>query len=342
MKERREATKPGTDTRYTYAVGRVKALEAKLISGPAMAGLLEEETQAEVLRALGEFPDYAEIVAAGDREPEEILDEQLRRVYELVCELSLGSTVVKTLRLKYDFHNLKVLLKARLSKAEPQGLSTVGFLTMEQLARILDEKTIDSGVDPFAGEAMLEAVSAAEESGSPVEIEGILDRLYYRLFVKNLSVNPFLEEYARRTIDLINLRTLWRVKAMEWPEEKLTENLLPGGTVEVGFFVANFEGPMGDLIPKVPDDAYRKMLREALSAYQSRKALSSLRLDRLADDFLVEFIRETKKFCFGLEPLVGYIAGKENEVTRLRTILHGKEKALSSDSLREVLRTSYA
>lgn len=340
MKERKESRRPGADTRYTYAVGRIKALEARLISTADMYRLLEEETQAEVLGELAEFPDYADMVAAGDSRPEEILEEQLRRAYEVVSELSLGSKVIKTLRLKYDFHNLKVLLKARLLEMEPKGFSTAGFLSMEQLARILDEKTFGSDVDAFAGEAILTALSAVDETTSIDGIETILDRLYYESFVSNLSVNPFLEEYARRTINLINLRTFWRVQVMGWSAEKLSESLLPGGTVELTFFTANFATPMKELLPQIRDHLYRVILGEALRAYQSREDLSVL--DKLADDFLIELLRRGKGYCFGLEPLVGYIAAKENEVTRLRTILYGKEKNLPTDMLRELSRRSYA
>ncbi len=340
MKEWREARTPGSDTRYTYAVGRIRALEARLISLAEMERLLEEETHAEALRALGEFPDYADIVSAGDTETEEILDEELRQAYETVCELSLGSKIIRTFRLKYDFQNLKLLLKARLLGTQPEGFSSVGFLSQEQLTRIRDEKTFASDVDPFVGETILAALRRLGENLSLERIDATLDKFYYELFLKNLCVNPFLEEYARRTIDLINLRTFCRVQVMGWPEEELNEALLPGGRIERSFFTENFQTPLADLIAKVTDDAYRKILREALAGYQSRKELSAL--DRLADDFLIGFLRKAKHYCFGIEPLVGYVVAKENEVMRLRTIVYGKEKSFPEDAVRELLRASYA
>lgn len=340
MKERKESPRPGSDTRYTYAVGRIKALEARLISPAEMERLLEEETLAGAFRALGEFSDYAETIAAEKKGPEEILEEQLARAYDAVSEFSLGSNAIQTLRLKYDFHNLKVLLKARLLGAEPDGFSKIGFLSLEEFNRLLAEGTVGGEVDRFAAEAILTALSEVDDGDSLERIEVVLDKSYYRLFLNNLSVNPFLEEYARRTIDLINLRTFWRVQLMDWPEERLAESLLHGGTIQKAFFTANLATPIADLSPKLTDDAYRRILREAKNAYQTKGDLSVL--DKLTDDFLVEFLRRAKYYCFGLEPLVGYIAAKENEVMQLRVILHGKEKALLADSLREVLRRSYA
>ncbi len=335
-----KAKRPGVDTRYTYAVGYIKALEARLISLGDMDRLLDEETQAEAIRALGEFPDYAESISGGDRELEAILEEQLQRAYHIVSELSHGSTVIKTLRLKYDFQNLKALLKARILNAMPAGFSMVGFLSEEQLVRLADERTVEGAVDEFAGEALLDALSGLEEDAAPERIETELDRFYYGLFLDNFSVNPFLKEYARRTIDLINLRTFWRCQIMEWPVERLAESLVPEGMIESAFLMSEFATPMLDLLPRIPDAAYRGMLTEASRVLQSKEDFSAL--DRLADDFLVKYLQPAKYYCFGIEPLVGYLVAKENEVTRLRTILHGKEKSLPEDTLQEVLRASYA
>ena len=350
MKERREAKRPGTDTRYTYAVGRIKALEARLISPGDMERLLDEETplrSGESLRALGEFPDYSESIAAADvaqasrlQVLENVLEEQLRLAYNLLSQLSLGSNVIKILRLRYDFHNLKTLLKARLLGLEPEGLSRVGFLSPEQMNRVLDEKTFEGDVDPFVGETILLASGRVTEGVALDTIEAIVDGCYYETLARVLGVNLFLKEYARKTIDLINLRTFWRLQVMGWTEEKLAESLLPGGSIEEAFFTANFGTPMADMAPKVRDDSYRRLLKDALHAFQAKNDLSVL--DKLMDDYLIEFLRKAKSYCFGLEPLVGYIAAKENEVTRLRTILYGKERSLPMETVRELLRSSYA
>jgi vacuolar-type H+-ATPase subunit C/Vma6 len=108
----------------------------------------------------------------------------------------------------------------------------------------------------------------------------------------------------------------------------------------MSFFLTNVSTPMSDLLPRIPDDVYRRILTEANRAFRSMRDLSAL--DKLADDFLIQYLQPAKHFCFGVEPLVAYLAAKENEVMRLRVVLHGKEKSLSADSLREVCRASYA
>jgi V/A-type H+/Na+-transporting ATPase subunit C len=340
MSEFRELRKPGFDTRYAYAVGRIRAREARLISPADMQRLLDEETQQEVLRTLSEFPDYAAILSAGELPPEEILEEELRQAYTTVSQLSLGSRAIQSLRLKYDYHNLKLLLKAKLLDTEPNGFSAVAFFSREQLEQIVKDKTADMSAGRFVGETIRAAVTLVNEVAAPDTVDRILDRHYYAVFLKSLSVNPFLEEYARRTIDLLNLRMFWRVQAMGWPEERLAESLLPGGLLDDSFFLEEFATPIADFVPRVKDGVYRRILQEALHANQGRGDLALL--DKLADDCLIQFLQRTKYYCFGLEPLVGYLAAKENEVMRLRTILFGKEKGIPADAMQEITRISYA
>lgn len=340
MSQRSESRQPGCDTRFTYAVARIRALEARLISPDDMERLLDEETPQDVLRTLSEFPDYAPVLSAGDLLPEEILEEQLRRAYTTVSELSLGSKVIQSLRLKYDFHNLKLLLKAKLLDMEPNGFTSVAFFSPEQIERVAKEKAVVMAAGRFVGETIQAAVMLVDEVAAPDAVDRMLDRYYYGVFPKNLSINPFLEEYARRTMDLLNFRTFWRIQVMGWPEERLADSLFPGGFLDDSFFSDEFATPLADFVPKVKDEAYRKILHEALHRYQNTGDLALL--DKLADDYLIQFLQRTKYYCFGLEPLVGYLAAKENEVMRLRTILFGRKKGIPVDTLQEITRVSYA
>jgi V/A-type H+-transporting ATPase subunit C len=63
--------------------------------------------------------------------------------------------------------------------------------------------------------------------------------------------------------------------------------------------------------------------------------------DRLADDFVLDYVRGAKLISIGIEPLVGYMMAKENEVKIVRIILAGKLAGLSSETIRKRLRQSY-
>ena len=56
-----------------------------------------------------------------------------------------------------------------------------------------------------------------------------------------------------------------------------------------------------------------------------KKGIFSGSIDMLFDNFLMNLYKEAKTFHFGVEPIVGYIFAKENEVKHLRRIFTGKQ-----------------
>lgn len=93
-------------SRYAYATGRIRALEARLISASRLDRYLESRSAEDVGRLLIEngYP------AAAD--PEISLHQELEATYALIRSLSPNPQMVDTLLLFRDFHNLKVMLKA--------------------------------------------------------------------------------------------------------------------------------------------------------------------------------------------------------------------------------------
>ncbi|GAI62431.1 unnamed protein product, partial [marine sediment metagenome] len=43
-------------------------------------------------------------------------------------------------------------------------------------------------------------------------------------------------------------------------------------------------------------------------------------LEKLFDDYLLNFVKKAKYISFGIEPLIGYLVAKEMEVKNLRTV----------------------
>jgi len=73
--------------------------------------------------------------------------------------------------------------------------------------------------------------------------------------------------------------------------------------------------------------------------WQEKGAIT--RLEKLSDDFITEYLRQSKRMPFGLDPLVGYLYAKEIEVKNIRLILVGKINGLPVEDIRERLRNVY-
>ena len=101
---------------YGRSVVTVRVLEKKLLTKNKLDRMIDAETPEEVLKLLGDTEysqNMSDIQNAQDYEV--ILKRETERVFNLVRELSNDTEIVDILSLKYDYHNLKVLLKGKLS-----------------------------------------------------------------------------------------------------------------------------------------------------------------------------------------------------------------------------------
>jgi len=99
---------------FTQAVVRTRVLETRLLSRAIIDRMVEAEDIDEVIRILRET-EYAQSIEglARAEEYEKILSAELKRVYETMYDITEEKVVVDLLALKYDYHNLKVLVKEK-------------------------------------------------------------------------------------------------------------------------------------------------------------------------------------------------------------------------------------
>jgi V/A-type H+-transporting ATPase subunit C len=117
------------DTRYAYAVGRVRALETKLFTRADFSRLLEAADFPQALRLLAEL-GYP--VSEETREYEPVLEAEQRAALILLDNLSEDDGLVEIFRRRYDYHNLKVLLKGKHSGQElKQATMDLGLVSVD-------------------------------------------------------------------------------------------------------------------------------------------------------------------------------------------------------------------
>jgi len=65
------------------------------------------------------------------------------------------------------------------------------------------------------------------------------------------------------------------------------------------------------------------------------------RLDVLADNIVVEYLRRARMVPIGAEPVIAYVMGREAEVRAVRTVLLGRLAGLPTELVRTRLRNLY-
>ena len=100
---------------FTQVIPRIRVLETKLLDKTKLERIIDSSSGEEALKILGET-EYSNVMGNVKRieDYEEILSSELKRVYKLLYEISPIKSVVDVMSIKYDYHNIKVLIKEKI------------------------------------------------------------------------------------------------------------------------------------------------------------------------------------------------------------------------------------
>ncbi len=330
------------DSRYAYAVGRIRVLENKLLDKAKFQRMLEARSADEAFRVLAET-EYGELVAKAKNphDFEVVTSGEIRRVYALIRQMLPKEPLTDLFCVKYDIHNLKVLLKAHYQGRDFDHLLIDAGLVPPDLMRYVVNGELIPGVPKRYYEVTEEAKAAYAASSDPVVIDTILDRALYHVLSSMAKEKgyPFYARIVTSQIDLANLRSLVRTKRLDRDRDFLQESLLPGGELPTDLFVELLSATWDEIVARFGSTRYRHVVDEGLRALQSDGQLTLF--EKLIDDFIMEQVKQAKSISLGPEPLIGYISAKENEVRNIRIIMVGKLNDVPTEVIRERLRDSY-
>ena len=331
-----------SENKYLYSVTRTRALETKLLDKAKIERMIEARNADEVIKILYET-EYAgsisEMKSIDDYES--VLSKELLNTYKLLSEISPVPELTNLFQLRYDIHNLKTLLKSSyLDEENDELLSEIGTIPVQQLKGMVKDKNFVD-LDPVLRECVEEVVGEFTVNPDPQLIDIALDKGLYNLMYKVARDNKssFLTDYISTQIDLINIKSLVRVKSMGYGREFLKKVILDNGKLDYAFFSNIFDESLETLIDRLAYKDYGKVVEEGISNYMRTKSLT--RFEKLSDDFIFELAKKGKYVAFGIEPLIGYLMAKENETKIIRMIMVGKINEIPNELIRERLRDVY-
>ena len=329
--------------KFTQAVSRIWVLETRLLDKSKVERMIEADSASEVLRILNET-EYSNVSATVKRpeDYEEILTAELKRVYDLVYEISPIKDVVKIMSLKYDYHNAKVLLKEKvLSKDLSSMLIKLGNLDLIEIKRKIDSDNLRS-LNGTLGKGIQEAMKVFEETKDPQKIDIIIDKYMYKELVElNKSLNyKFIDNLVKAMIDSTNIRTLLRIKKQNKGRDFAQEVIVNGGAIDSNKLISLLNESPENIMSKLQSTIYSDLIKEGFEGYIATESASLL--EKLSDNYIMELMKNSKLVTFGPEKLLSYIYAKETEIKVIRIIMVGKLNNIAEEVIRERLRDIYA
>ena len=326
------------DTDYLFISTYLHSRERDLLTAARMERMIEAPTAEDAAKVLTEI-GYGEFSSLSDRELSAVLAQEQEKLFQDLYRFVPDKAVVDVFKVKYDYHNLKALIKARATgtDASDRLLLDAGRVSAEDMRRAVWEGDYNV-LPPALRQSAVEAAETLSATGDPQLADFLLDRAYYAemLSAARATGSDFLVRYVRFTIDAANLRSAVRTLRMKKGADMLRRVLVEGGSIRVDSVQSAALG--GNL-----EELYRSTeLRQAAELGTAAVNGGSLTpFEKACDDAVTAMAAGAKSVPFGVESVISYLVAKEIEFTAVRIIMSGRMAGIDSDTIRERLREAY-
>ncbi len=322
---------------YLYISAVLRAREPRMLSRERAERLLDAPSFADCAKTLADS-GYEDMSQMSADEIDRALSRRRAAVFRELAGLLPDEKLIDVFRVRYDYHNAKVVLKSEAVGAEPLPLmSASGRIPPETMLNAYrEERAVD--LPGRLAEAMKAGKELLARTANPQLADFLLDKAYFAE-LQDLSEaldSGFIRRYVAALADATNLRSAVRTLRMGKNADFLREALVPGGTVSEERILASATG-----------DALSALFGGELSDAAALGAAAAeggplTGFELACDNAVSKVLGDAKLVAYGEEPVVAYLAAVESEITAVRMILTGRLAGIEPQTIRERLRDLYA
>jgi V/A-type H+-transporting ATPase subunit C len=340
---------PGDRSIYAYAYGRIKALETKLLDKSRIERMVSAGSAIEVIRILNET-DYSlfidDVEVAVDKF-DVMLNKALKTMYEDIRRFSPEPELTDLFRVEHDFHNLKVVLKAKfgdLAIADAKhALVDLGLVDLDTYLELMKINILDLPKKILRYQKELDIViTTLNVTKDTRAIDTSLDVQMYELMLRVASESgyEFLIALVKRYAALANIKIILRAKMLGRKKEHLDFVSGDLGKLDKRKLLELYDRSIDAIIDELTKTEYGDIVTKGFEYYRERR--SWLLFDKLVDNYILNYVKVESKYAeLGIEPIIGYIIAKKHEIKLIRLIIYSKMTAMPVEKLRELLRDLY-
>ena len=323
---------------YLYISSLLRAREPRMLSRDKAERMLDAPNFEDAAKMLTDS-GYEDMSQMSVKQIETALSDRRAAVFHELETLIPNTAALDLFRLKYDYHNAKVLVKSEaMHRNDASLLSSSGRVATETVQKRFQEDRLRD-LPGELGSAAEEARNLLARSANPQLSDFLLDKAYFREM--NALADELDSDFARGYVALLadstNLRSAVRILRMGKDIGYLQEALVAGGSVSEERLTQGISGE--GLASVFAGTALTKAAQLGAEAV-SGGTLTAFEL--ACDNAVADYLSNAKLCSFGEESVIAYLAGTENELTAVRMILTGRLAGVPSDTIREWLRDLYA
>jgi len=354
--------------RYAQAFGKVKAMENSLL-GP---GSLQRMAELPDTRAIWIFLNdtvYGRwFKETGERDLDLIMGSELRSTFDEVGKILPSRDVIELFTLEHDVINLRHLIKHHLENPRSKSSGTsqsesrrpgssssgpssgnaemmpdldpLGSVGPKKMQALMELEMPENAQElpPDLAELAREVFKTYQDTRDPSSVDTELDRgLFEELWKRSDNLqSPFVERWLALRVDMANIRVLLRPRSRELDQEVLERIIQDRGTIAQKKFLELAGTSLEKRIIMVEKTHLGPALIKGLKHLGETGDMGPLENDMT--DAIFSHARQASLFPLGVEPVLGFLAGKVNEARLVRLVITGKANGLSAEELKGYLR----
>lgn len=314
-----------------YACGRIGVLGRTALKRAQLERLMAAHTYEEAQRTLLDIG----FLAAEGVDFQTAADRHVLAACRLIREVTPQPEVTDCFLLRYDIHNLKVLLKSRFLAQKAEFLSACGTLDVSMLRHAVAEHSY-AQLPPVLKETLDALEKKLAAHFDPMMIDTELDKAMYRMVFDSLKGcrAETVASYFRAKVDLQNFIILLRAKAMGKDARFAQDVFLPGGKVALQSYLRAFDEP--DRLAKLMLGYGNTVYHAAVAAVMNAGKLPQM--EKTADDYLYGLLMPYRNRMDAVESLAAYLLQKQREATDVRLIMAAKLNGFEPSAVAERVR----
>lgn len=326
--------------RLDYAQGVVMArvYEKRLLDKGKLEKMIDAKDANEAFKILLD----SEYIKSSDgienvKDYELLLKHETARVFKLGGEMLQDKRILEILSLKYDYHNLKAIVKGKVSGRSLDDLFIYSSENNPDKIKTQFENGHFTDTKSEFIKALRDAEAVYEDSNDPQMVDIVIDKAYYahlKEIADSLGIELF-SDYVSSSIDFFNISSMLRAVRMGKPQNFLNNILIDGGGISVNRLISLSREDFDRIANALKSEKVGRALLECIEEYKESGSLGVV--DNMKDIFLGRLNSDSRFVSFGPEPIFAYLVAKEKEISMVRLILVGKLNNIPSAKLRERL-----
>ena len=321
-----------SNTKYTYAVARIRALEVSLFSNAFIEQLLSLQTAEQVIQAVIE-KGWGDVAAQSDAEA--VLAREEEKTWEVIRDVAPDMSVFDVLSYPRLYHNLKAAVKAVCTQSHTPNIFYDDCpVSGEDMLKIIEAREF-SKLPGDMGRTAQEAMDILLHTGDGQLCDICIDRaaLEAVLAAGRKSGEPIMENYADTTVAIADIKIAVRSQKTGKTADFMRSAMADCDSLNTDQLIRAALAGAEEIAQYLEGTSYAggaDALRESPSAFE-----------RWCDNRMIETMKPQKYETFSVGPLLGYLIARENEIKTVRIILTGKQNGFSEDAIRERIREMY-